>query len=201
MFELVRAVWRGRGAGMRRDALGGAISPRPVGDEPHGDGLAVGEYPLDLDAVPDWVRRCEAWHASIGRRFPTPRTRREMDLALERLRRDLEPEVETELLPPLPPDESAKRFLGFLRASMDDTETTLVLTPQDVTDAYLEWCQSEHRHPSPDNFVRAALKRLPGVTPHQVRVPGPGRKRTWTLLVDRCPQIERVEMPALRVAA
>jgi hypothetical protein len=198
LTRALSAVW---GAGTGRGALGEAYSVPPVLAEDHGssvapvplglrhreyaDGIAPGEWPEDPYATPAWMEAVIDWHLDLGLKLPRYRCRHEFDEQLQRCRELAEAQP---LKKALSPEVSAERFLGFLREEMG-SDGNLVLASSELTDFYHDFCADDRRHPSPENFLRAALKRLPGVECRQVRVPdAPGRKRTFAWVITRDPE-------------
>lgn len=183
--KFTRAM-RGLGAGTGRDSLGGEVAPVPVIMEPSGpvdDGLPMGVYPEDADAVPYWWHAAKGWHDTWGMRYTAPPTKRAHAAALAAIEAAERAEDAEILFPPLSADEAARRLLDYLQADLE--HETLVLTSDELGEIYEDWCRNvEHRRPAPDNFVRAAFKRLSSVRSKQVVIAGEGRTRkVWTYTV------------------
>lgn len=205
---------RGSGAEARREGLGGAVAPRAAlleletalkalaaPEQIADDGLPMGQYPDDPDQVPTWWTLAEGWHQDWGKRYTAPPTRRAYEAALAEITARVEAAPGGTLFDALPADQSAERFLAYLQGEIGDDQESVMFTSDELTEVYADWCRNvEHRHPSSENFMRAALKRMDGVDSKQRRVPDAGReRRVWTFTIFRTETVETAQ-PLRKVA-
>lgn len=146
-------------------------------------------WPDDPDAVPNWRLAQERRAADIGATLPSYRTRRAYEAMLDSwVDRACPPvsqpvSVACEPLPALSTPAAASAFLSHMLEAGGGE-----FSNEALTESYLAFCHAANRAPSPENFVRQALRRMAGVSTRMVDGRGRDNKRMrytlWTIAKD-----------------
>lgn len=132
----------------------------------------MGCWPDDPDQTPGWVRDLEARCRETGLQIPIYQSRTEFDAAVARCLAAIEVSetgdqfpaaTQSSLAPALGSHDAALGFVRTLLMSGRPVE----MASDELTATYLDWCAGQQRHPTPENLVRDAMKRLPGVSRRQ----------------------------------
>lgn len=145
-----------------------------------GPALPIGQWPDDPNEVPAWRLDLERRANDINLILPSYRTRGEFEMAVSMCADKVAEETIEPLAPALPPEDSARGFLKWLR----ETDACGEYTDERLREAYGRYCQATRVQPSADAYVRKYLKDLGGVSKALGRGPAVGKRERptiWTI--------------------